>query len=354
MPDGNRLLYEQLKEDKLYTKSYAEFVRQFATPEAQAKLHRVMSYDRVYTKPMEEFSQRFFPPIDYKKQERVPSYKYHGTRDYAMDDRQTLLENMELEKKFGSTYADKSLWTRYAYINSDEYLKDIITTNENAVDPYILAGVLSAEGMVDELHAARVAGDPTTLADYRPSKEFTNNPHPVMDSISGMRWLGLDTFADRYDEFRQKGLTTLEPLPDYDKETSSYKGKYDPAKVDRYFAKSPATTNEKGEEVHPGDFLTPKAGINAVSSYVKNIQNMVDSSGVKATSDEKEFLIHVGYNHGEGGLSAYLKKYKTGKEIIEKIKEEKPEVYKNVQKRVIVSKELRQSRAFEHRANSQK
>jgi hypothetical protein len=353
MPDGNRLLYERLKEDKLYTKSYAEFVRQFATPEAQAKLHRVMSYDKVYTKPMGEFSQKFFPPIDYKKQNQTPSYKYQGTRNYGVQDRQTLLENMELEKKFDATYQDKNLWTKYAYINSDEYLKDIITTNENAVDPYVLAGTISAEGMVDELHAARMAGDPTTLADYRPSKEFSNSPDPVMDSIAGMRWFGTDTFADRHEEFKKKGLTTLEPLPEYDRDTGKYKGVYDSTKVDRYFAKSPTAINEKGEEVNPADFFTPKAGVNAVSAYLKNIQNIVEGSGVKATTEEKEFLIHVGYNHGEGGLSAYLKKYKTGREIVEKIKEEKPAVYKNIQKRIIVSNELRQSKAFEPIRNSQ-
>jgi len=297
-----------------------------------------MSYDKVYTKPVEEFTQKFFPPIDYKKQNKVPSYKYQGSRGYASEDRQTLLENVELEKKFGDKYGDKNLWTRYAYINSDEALKDMLNENENKVDPYTLAGMVSAEGMVDELHD--VAGQPDWggLGHWKPE---SNEPDPILDSIAGMIWFGTDTFAGRYDEFKKKGLTSLEP----------YKGKYDPSKADKYFINSPKITNEKEEEVLPADFFTPRAGINAVSTYIKNIENIIGESKVKVTPQEKEQLTYIGYNYGENGLKSYLKKGKTGQEILNMIKKERPFVFSNSVKRMAVSKELRENKSLERIQN---
>jgi hypothetical protein len=62
MSEGNRLLYEQLKRDKLYTKSYEDFSKQFADPKKLYTLYTAMKSDGFYTKPIEEFKQKYWPP----------------------------------------------------------------------------------------------------------------------------------------------------------------------------------------------------------------------------------------------------------------------------------------------------
>ncbi len=320
MAGGNRALYDALAKDRLYTKSYEEFQKQFSDPEKIKRLYTIMNADKVYTKPIETFMTSFFQPSN------IPSYKYQSTRDYTTPDSTSLSENTALEKKFKEKHGDKNLWTRYAYINSDEQLKDLLTTNENKVDPYTLAGVISSEGLVDELIGAKDENPNTNVNEYYKG-----------GSIPSAQTFGLDDFLRRHAELEQKGLTTLK----------LNMGEQDQATLDSSFIPSPNFYNEKGELTKPVNFMTPKAGINAVSSYVKNIENMVDSSGVKVTPEEKEFLIHVGYNFGENGLRSYLKKSKTGKEVISKIKSERPQVYNNVRKRVIISQELRENKSLE-------
>lgn len=320
MAGGNRALYDALAKDRLYTKSYEEFQKQFSDPEKIKRLYTVMNADKVYTKPVDTFMLSFFEPSN------VPSYKYQSTRDYTTPNSTSLAENTALEKKFKEKHGDKNLWTRYAYINSDEQLKDLLTTNENQVDPYTLAGVISSEGLIDELVFAKSEDPNVNVNDYYKG-----------ESISSAQTFGLDDFMRRHSELEQKGLTKLK----------LNMGEQDQASLDSSFLPSFDFYNEKGEVTKPVRFMTPKAGINAVSSYVKNIENMVDSSGVKMTPEEKEFLVHVGYNFGEGGLRTYLKKSKTGKEVINKIKSERPQVYNNVRKRVIISQELRENASLE-------
>jgi len=60
MADGNRLLYEQLRKDGLYTKSYEDFSKQFSTPEKLYTLYSAMKTDGFYTKPIEEFKQKYW------------------------------------------------------------------------------------------------------------------------------------------------------------------------------------------------------------------------------------------------------------------------------------------------------
>jgi len=60
MADGNKTLYEQLKKDGLYTKSYEEFSKQFSTPEKLYALHTAMKFDGFYTKTIDEFKQKYW------------------------------------------------------------------------------------------------------------------------------------------------------------------------------------------------------------------------------------------------------------------------------------------------------
>lgn len=60
-------LWEGLKKDNLYTKSFPEFEKQFNAPEARRKLYDGLYSDRLYTKSPEEFEKQFFS--DLKKKE---------------------------------------------------------------------------------------------------------------------------------------------------------------------------------------------------------------------------------------------------------------------------------------------
>lgn len=59
---GNRALYDSLKRDGLYTKSYEEFSEQFSTPEKLYSLYTLMKTDGFYTKTIDDFKAKFFPP----------------------------------------------------------------------------------------------------------------------------------------------------------------------------------------------------------------------------------------------------------------------------------------------------
>lgn len=323
MPKEQYKLWKQLNDDGLYTKSYGEFVKQFSDTAKAQRLYSVLTADKYYTRTVDDFAKQFFP----QTLAGESTNKYQSTRNFSEADTATQQENIATEKLFAEKYGDKNLWTRYAYINSDEKLKDMLVKNENMVDPYTLAGALSAEGIVDELVGARDENPFTDINEYYKGQ-----------SIDSKQSFGADDFLRRAGEFEQKGLTKLKVnMGERDQETLD--SSYIPGNANFY--------NEKGELMKPVNFMSPKAGINAVSAYYKNIENIVDNSGVEATPEEKEILMHVGYNFGEGGLKQYLKKGKTAKVVIDKIKEERPQVWNNVKKRISVSQELRERKSLE-------
>lgn len=63
MESKHRTLYNRLKEEGLYTKSYSEFTRQFANPEKIVRLYNVMKQDGLYTRDADSFAGQFFQPI---------------------------------------------------------------------------------------------------------------------------------------------------------------------------------------------------------------------------------------------------------------------------------------------------
>lgn len=337
MSDKLRILWERLRADGYYSKSYDEFIFQFTKrPEDIEKLYSAMRSDNLYSKSVEDFKNNFFYPIKAVKQSPIenikpPSQKYKGTRDYTKKDKQTLLENMQLEKEFEERYSNKNLWTNFAAINRDEYLKDMLVNNENKVDPNILAGIISAEGMGDDLH--RVATRDRN--NYIP--DFMKQPGNILDyvsydeDISSTMMVGTDDWMNRYEEFKKKGLTKLEKGKDFRSETESLQD---------------AFINEKGEKMQPAWFKGPQAALNAVSAYVKNIEDIIADSKVKVTPQEKEQLLYIGYNYGENGLKKYLSTGNSGKDILNKIKAERPNVYRNSIKRVAVANKLREVGAF--------
>jgi len=68
---SKKKLHDLLVGEKLYTKSYDEFQRQFEKPESQKKLHGLLIEEGLYTKPETEFYTQFFTPV--KKKEPTAS-----------------------------------------------------------------------------------------------------------------------------------------------------------------------------------------------------------------------------------------------------------------------------------------
>lgn len=75
----NKKLYDKLANDKLYTKSYEEFQKQFSTPEAIQKLHQKLNTDGLYTKSKEDFQQQFFPTPKPVAQSSTPIPQEHNS-----------------------------------------------------------------------------------------------------------------------------------------------------------------------------------------------------------------------------------------------------------------------------------
>jgi hypothetical protein len=69
--DNGKSLYKQLSSDKLYTKSYDEFVKQYGNPEGQKELFNKLSADDLYTKSEQEFVNQYWAPV--KKKESTAS-----------------------------------------------------------------------------------------------------------------------------------------------------------------------------------------------------------------------------------------------------------------------------------------
>jgi len=69
--DNGKTLYNKLSAEKLYTKSYNEFIDQFGTPEGQKELYNALSSQKLYTKSQDEFVSQFWS--DKKKNPSQPT-----------------------------------------------------------------------------------------------------------------------------------------------------------------------------------------------------------------------------------------------------------------------------------------
>lgn len=65
--DNGKSLYNQLSSDKLYTKSYDDFVKQYGNPEGQKELYNKLSSDNLYTKSEEDFVNQYWAPVKKKE-----------------------------------------------------------------------------------------------------------------------------------------------------------------------------------------------------------------------------------------------------------------------------------------------
>ena len=79
MSDANKLLWEGLTDKELYTKSYPDFVNQFASVESQTALFTELNKKKLYTKGEQAFKDQFFKSTTnyqfFKKPENIEQAK---------------------------------------------------------------------------------------------------------------------------------------------------------------------------------------------------------------------------------------------------------------------------------------
>lgn len=129
MADKHKQLYDQLKSDGFYTKSYDEFVKQFANPEKLVRLHKVMQEDGLYSKSVDEFRQQFFSGIKLPDKEDYSTIPIKDTRktDYVTQ----------------QDVSDKS--RLHGNIDSAQAKKIVAKAKEYGIDPYTALAIAYQE-----------------------------------------------------------------------------------------------------------------------------------------------------------------------------------------------------------------
>lgn len=135
MPDSHRKLYDQLKADGLYTKSYSDFVKQFSNPEKIMRLHQLMKADGLYTRTVDDFTKQFFSGVTIGQSEVPVIIPVKDTRIKDLVTQQSVSDKSRLHVNIDSSQA-----------------KHIITkAKEYGIDPYTaLAMVYQETGFKEE------------------------------------------------------------------------------------------------------------------------------------------------------------------------------------------------------------
>jgi hypothetical protein len=128
MPNKNRALYDQLKSEGYYTKSYDQFVSQFSNPDKLARLHDVMQIDGLYTKTVDDFKNQFFQLPDSDKVD----YGVIPVKDTRENDSVT---NMPV--------SDNN--RLHANIDTDSAKEIVSKAKKHGVDPYTALAVAYQE-----------------------------------------------------------------------------------------------------------------------------------------------------------------------------------------------------------------
>lgn len=131
---SNGKLYEQLKADGLYTRSYEEFQKQFSDPQKLYTLYSLMKSDGYYTKTMNEFKQQYWT-LEPQPRQRI---KINDTRD------------------IDSVTGEKMLDTKRLHVEADsELIKKIAKkAKDHGIDPYTALAIAHQEtGFKDDYYS---------------------------------------------------------------------------------------------------------------------------------------------------------------------------------------------------------
>jgi hypothetical protein len=164
MPDKHRELYEKLKEEGFYTKSYDEFVKQFSNPDKLMKLHGLMKQDGLYSKTVDDFKNQFFAPIQETKPDSTSSPKI------------SLKDQRATEQATGVPMSDK---VRFNAEVDPQYIKQVVATaRKHGNDPYTALAINLAETRFDP----EKAQNPFMLGNYNPYGDVIDESMKFMSS----------------------------------------------------------------------------------------------------------------------------------------------------------------------------
>jgi hypothetical protein len=182
MPDKHRELYNKLKGDGFYTKSYDEFVKQFSNPDKLVKLHTLMKQDGLYTKTVDDFKNQFFTPIQ------------TTNADSTIAPKIKLQDQRAVEKATGVPLSDKSRFN--AEVDS-QYVKQVVATaRKHGIDPYTALAVNLAETRFDP----EKAQNPFMLGNYNPYGDVLDES---MKFMAGKLKYGKDLGKKKEEEILQ-------------------------------------------------------------------------------------------------------------------------------------------------------
>ena len=181
--DKSEELWNQLRIDGGYTKSYEEFLKQFSTPEKIEALHTMLTLDGHYTQSVEDFKNQFFPDIENQKPinevmsqlqpDNLPELEWRNDLNY---------NTIPIPDKRKVDYVtNKKLTDRnklHSNIDKDLARHIISKALENDIDPYEALAI----GLQETNYHDDYSGNPFRVKDIVSQKEFDESGGDPIDA----------------------------------------------------------------------------------------------------------------------------------------------------------------------------
>lgn len=271
--DNGKSLYKQLSSDKLYTKSYDEFVKQYGNPEGQKELFNKLSADDLYTKSEEEFVNQYWAPV--KKKEPTVS---NSTLPAAP----STLGSKDLGKKLILESASKVPQSKTPKAGESQglLLKDPAKFNINYFDPSKKdwQGQLYEDVKIDDL-SKNIAESSKSLAamgkDYKARQDALNKEVEQFNGLIASRSISQQEAAQMKADLKKRQKET-----NFDFLKISELSKRTEAEQARLNKNIGVLAYEKA---HEGSFLG--AAWNSVVDSVKGIVSAYDMIGTRVLTE---------------------------------------------------------------------
>jgi hypothetical protein len=187
--DQSEKLWNQLRTDGSYTRSYAEFLRQFSTPEKIERLHAIMASDGHYSRSVDEFKKQFFAKqISQEQQGEKEEFKRIPITDNRKIDTITGLPMTDTNRMHGDV--------------DSRYVKRIVEkAKEYGIDPYTALAMNLQETRFED----KYSDNPffvISLKDQEEADSFTKDPIDV----------SMKMLRDKHDLAKRLGKTKDEDV----------------------------------------------------------------------------------------------------------------------------------------------
>jgi len=149
MDEKNKALYDSLVKDGLYTKSYDDFSKQFASHEKVAALFSAMKDDGHYTKTVDDFKNSFFTLPGTQKEDSSPA-------------KIRIRDNRTTDATTGQPLKDTA---RFHAQTDVPYVQQVAATaRKHGIDPYTALALNLAETRFDP----EKRSNPFMMGNYNP------------------------------------------------------------------------------------------------------------------------------------------------------------------------------------------